>query len=763
MSAVTENQIFQDIVNYRNINSQIAFFFENLKVSTNNDTAYAVINVINDILMTANNDESDSTRADNKSCSKKEWLHWLELLLNIHITRWRMASIKPRENIKNPLFTTFSRTFEHPSLYPEYWFEVLDSKKSPKELCDSPDELLTAFNRYMLDSNGGGCWHAVDFNIDKFIFRCICEPTPKAVEDFETVCAKIASIVIAAHQIVTGHLGLYISEAGRIDLPYAGLKSEDSSILKYHHFDRFSRLSFCRSHEKEKDADKRNPHPEFASRWDAIATMTEFSLRNKGARATKTTCSRVALGTFLKCLNKLRGENVLQENERVISTLETGIELLDDENFSQMSTSEILEQLQCQLKFISADYYLKKYNIRSAEAFWKLADKAFTPFISEFNSRYYAFMHKNSTGKKPQSPMVANSDSKQLLECMIWNQMEELRGRLTGERLREALKELLLTGEIEWHSTQLWAILNRTYKRGEAFQFFSPQKGRQIALPIPYHWICTDISGKDIPVSLDVWARSILSEMTRDKKGEIILDFTRVDFQKIQAASDKTWEIYFDDKYESAVKSRYIISILIAKEYLEKGDEKYNGVKLISGAAREELLRFLSDELHSLSGGITIDLEKEKTAFAQKNLWCFADFSPTWARPILIIDILARLVVQIAKNPVLAAVWENTEERFRFFYHILSATHSTMHPYPWHLALKGDAIFRISRGADQRDHITRLINFELDNQAEQLCFLMSVGKYLTMEENPERILQAIIDNPSLSAFAADHLEHLKNY
>lgn len=761
MSVSTENQIFQDIVNYRNVNPQINFFFENLKASTGNDTAYAVIKVVNDILMTDASDESESVQIVDKS-SEKEWLHWLELLLNIYIVKWRLASIKPEENIKNPLFTTFSRTFEHHSLYPEYWFEVLVGKKSTKELCDSPGELLPAFNRYMLDSNGGGCWHAVDFNIDKYIFRCILEPTPKTAEDFETVCGKIASIVMAAHRIVSGRLGLYISEAGKIDLPYAGLKSEDPSILKYHHFDRFSRLSFCRRHEKDKDADTRNPHPEFASRWNVIATMTEFSLHNKGARATKTTCSRVAIGTLLKCLNKLLVENALQGNERVTAMLEAGIKLLDDENFAKMTTEEVLEQMQCPLSPISADYYLKKYNIRSAEAFWNLADKAFNPFIAEFNHRYYAFM--NSAGEKHKSLLpINNNDSKILLECMIWNQMDELRGRLNGIRLREALKELLIAGEIEFHSAQLWKILNKSYKRGEAFQFFSPQKGRQTALPIPYHWLCADTSGKDIPGMLDVWARNCLSEMTRDKNGEIVLNFSRIDFNKIMEASDKTWQIYFDDKYESSVKSRYIISILEAKNYLEQDEERYKGVKLISGAAREEFLRFLSDELHSLTGGAAVDLEKEKAAFTQKQIWCFADFSPTWARPVLIIDILARLVVQIAKNPVLEAVWENTEERVRFVYHMLSATHSTLHPYPWHLNLKGDAIFRISRGADQRDHITRLVNFELENQAEQLCFLMSVGKYLAAEENPECILRAIIDNPSLSAFAADQLEHLKNY
>ena len=82
MSVSTENQIFQDIVNYRNVNPQINFFFENLKVSTGNDTAYAVIKVVNDILMTDASDESESVQIVDKS-SEKEWLHWLELLLNI--------------------------------------------------------------------------------------------------------------------------------------------------------------------------------------------------------------------------------------------------------------------------------------------------------------------------------------------------------------------------------------------------------------------------------------------------------------------------------------------------------------------------------------------------------------------------------------------------------------------------------------------------------------------------------------------------------
>ncbi len=756
----TANEIFQDIVNYRNVNPQITFFFENLKASTGNGMADNMIKVLNGILR---EDATVSKNAGGEAGEKREWLRWIELLLKIHIIKWSRENNESGEKIKNPLFSTFSRTFEHPALYPEYWFDMLlDVKRSHGELMASPAELLTSLERYMYECDGGSCWHAVDFNVNKYIFRCICEPAQKKSGCYEDPCAKIASVIIAAHRIVTGHLGLYVSEAADLNLQYAGLKNDDASILKYHHFDRFTRLSFCHIREKEIDADRKNLYPEFALRWSAIATMTEFSLQNKGARATKTTCSRVSVGTFLKCLKKLRNENALQENEQVIAMLDTGIELLDSEKFPAMSVEEVLAEIKWQHKFITADHYLKKYDIRSAESFWALAEKAFEPFIAKFSNAYFALTHnKSSAHRAANISRMTSNDSRNLLQSMIWDQIDELRGRLTGLRLREALKKLLINGELEFHSSQLWAMLNKLYKKSESFQFFSPQKGRQTALRIPYNWFFTDISGKDEPDVLDAWARDILSEMTRNKKGDIVLNFSRVDFKKIQEASDKTWEIYFSDEYESDVKSRYIISLLTAIKSLEDGDKSCRGVTLISGSAREEFLRFLSEELFSLTGGMAVDLEKEKEMFSQKKLWCYADFSPTWARPILILDILARLVVNIAKNPVLEAVWENTEERVRFVYHILGATHSALCPFPWHLNLKGDAILRLGRGADQRDHITRLANFELETYAEQLCFLMFVGKYLAAEEEPERILQAIIDNPSLSASSADQLEHLK--
>ena len=757
-------QIFHDIINYPDISPKISGFFENLRVSVKNNSATGIINTLNSMLQ-----ENEPLRIWVRNKSQKEdlpvdLLTWFEVLCRIFIIKWYMVECDGNPDLKNPVFCTFARTFENPALYPDYWFELPRERKNLKSFIISPVELLTAFDRYMYDSEGGACWEAVDINVDKFVFRCICEPARER-EPHEDPCGKIASLILAAHQIVTGRLNLYLSESQEVNLKYAGVKTGDSSLLKYFHYDRFTRYSYIRERERRIDADMTKPYPEFSSQWASMAAMTEFVLQNKGARATKTTCSRVSIGTILKCLNKLSSDSFLQQNAAAVGMLEKGLELLDDENFSLMSTDEVLKQITWENKVISAESYLKLNDLFSAEDFWELATRIFEVFIEKFNDKYYALLRSSSSvNNSEDNSMTIAEDSRRLLQSLEWEQIDELRGRLSGARLREALKSLLVNGDLEFHSGQLWAILQKNYNR-EPFCFFSPRKGRKIPLLLPYNWVCNDISAKNAPAELDIWARDVLSESTRGRDNEIIWNFSAVDFSEIQKASDKTWEIYFSPAYESAVKSRYIISLLSAQQILRDEKDRYAGVKLVSGAAREELLRYINEELYSLTGGMDIDIEKEKAEFAKLKIYCFADFGPTWQRGIVILDIIARLVVTAAKNEIFAAVWNNIDERIRFITHVLSATHSNLeHPFPYHIGLLGDTVLRISRGTDQRDHLSRLANHEYENPAEQYCFLMALGKYLRMENQPEKILQAIKDNSSLAAFAApEQLAHLNNY
>ena len=765
MSKTEDYQIFHDIINYQNISPKISGFFENLRASSKNNTAAGIINTLNNMLL-----EKEPLRICVRNKSQKEvlpvdLLTWYELLCRIFIIRWNALESRKEADYKKPMFSTFCRTFEHASFYPDYWFEMPRERKNLKAFMTSPAELLLAFSRYMYDSGGGACWEAADINIDKFVFRCVCE-TAKPGDGYEDPCGKIAALILAAHRIVTGRLNLYISESQEVDLKYAGVKTGDPSLLKYFHYDRFTRYSCIKERERSRkfDADAANPNPEFSFQWASMAAMTEFILQNKGARATKTTCSRVSIETILKCLRKLAAENSMKQSKEASAMLEKGLKLIDDEKFSSLSTEEVLQQIDWTNKMIPVENFLKLNDIFSAEDFWTLVSKVFEAFIEKFNDKYYSLLRSSSSPGSSEDNFVSIAeDSRRLLQCLEWEQTDELRGRLSGARLREALKTLLVNGDLEFHSGQLRAMLQKNYNR-EPLQFFSPRKGRKIPLLLPYNWVSCDWQAKNAPALLNTWARDILSESTVDRDNEIVWNFSAVDFAEIQKASDKTWEIYFSPAYESAVRSRYIISLLSARQILEGDKDRYAGIKLLTGAARRELLRYVNEELYSLTGGIDVDIDKEKALFAEKGIFCFADFGPTWQRGIVILDIIARLVVTAGKNEIFAAVWNNIDERIRFITHILSATHSNLeHPFPYHIGLQGDTVLRISRGTDQRDHLTRLANHEYENPAEQYCFLMALGKYLKMENHPEEILQSIRDNPALAAFAApEQLEHLKN-
>ena len=359
-------QTFHDIVNYRNISPKISGFFENLRVSTQNNSAAGIINALNHLLQ-----GNGSLRIWVRNKSQKEdlpvdLLTWFEVLFKIFIVRWYTVECGGNANIKNPVFCTFCRTFENPAFYPEYWFEMPRERKNLKSFIISPAELLTAFDRYMYDSEGGACWEAADIGVDKFVFRCICEPAREG-EHYEDPCGKIASLILAAHRIVTGRLNLYISESKDVDLKYAGVKTGDSSLLKYFHYDRYTRFSYIRKRERKIDADATDPHPGFSPRWASMAAMTEFILQSKGARATKTTCSRVSIETIIKCLSKLSSESSLQQNTAAVSMLEKGLLLLDDENFSCMSTDEVLKEINWKNKVILPESFLKLNDLFCAE------------------------------------------------------------------------------------------------------------------------------------------------------------------------------------------------------------------------------------------------------------------------------------------------------------------------------------------------------------------------------------------------------------
>ena len=753
-------EIFKEII-YGEIPPRIDGFFENLKASSRNNTAGAMIAALNDMLTSPFTIKSESEETDRQEASPVDILTWFELLHCIYVIRWHNAERTPDKSYKQPVFTTFRRSFEHASLYGDYWFNSSAERKNKKKLISSPHELLIAFKRYMLDANGAFCWEALDFNINKYIFRCICEPA--AGKTPEDPCAQIAAVILTAHQIAAGMQTLYIGESKEIDLRYAGVKTGDPALLKYFNFDRITRYSYIRQNELDLDADKTVPYPSFSPQWHAMAALTEGILQEKGARATKTTAMRVSLGTLLKCLTKLLSENTMQDDPKAMFMLEKGIALIDSEDFTKLSPQDVLAQLSLEDQIIPVDFYVKRY-VNSAREFWALVQTVFNPLLDKFESKYYTLLSGSPAAIAGTPPVSVNEDSRKLLLCLQYAQTEELRGRLTGERLRSALANLLLSGDLEFDIGQLSEILNKTYTQ-DSLRFFSPSRGRKIPLHLPCQWVCDDWPADKIASELSLWAKKILSQCSKTKH-EVTWDFTAVDFEAIQEASDKIWEIYFGPQYEDAVRTRYIISLETARQILEGGKDRYAGVKLVTGAARNELIRYINSELRALTGVVDdVDLADEKKAFSKERFYCFADFRPTSQRGIVILDVIARLIVTVAKHDIFAAIWKNTDERIRFITHILAATHSNLeHPFPFHIGLQGDTVLRISRsGTDQGDHLSRLATHQYVNMSERYVFLLALTKYLKRESTPVQILQAIIADSSLAAFAApDQLHHLKD-
>ena len=756
-----EYQLFHDIINYHDTNPAILNFWEKIADSTYSGEAESIIGTLNSMqkkdfsIYVPIKQMQQEYLSAKKVEIKPDLMLWYEILRDIYVIRCRK---KESDNLsaKTPLFSTFCRTFEHSFFNPDLWFAGSDVKRDTIDFLSSPRELLFALERYMYDCSGAGCWAALDLNINKYLFRNICSQQPG---DFR---AKLAALMLTAHGIVNGRIALYISESREATLKYAGISSRDPQLLKYYHYDRFTRYSYIRLRELQFDADRQSDVPKFEKQWHSLAALTEFILQDKGSRATTTTCSRIGIETICKCFSKLCSVSALGGNSQAMEMIECCLDLLDDPGLAKMTSEELLEKISFNRPVIPADFYLKQYGIRSAEDFWMTADKIFGGIVEKYNEKYYTLNCRRKSAVNIQPLSLLSRDSQDLLRCMELDQTNELQGRLYGKRLRDALAKLIISGELEI-SCQFWNILNKKYNR-EPLVFFTPRE-RNRPLAIPYLWLCSDVQGKNAETVLNVWAREILSNLTRDgKNGEITMDFSLVDFDAIQKASDNVWNIYFCQDFENIVKNRYIISLYRAKEILESGIKKYAGVK-ISESSRTDLLNHVSAELRSLTGGIEFDRRKEETQFSQKNIFCFADFQPARRRNLVILDIISRLLVATAGKEFFALIWHNVDDRIKFITHLLCATHTNLkHPFPFHIGMQGDTVLRISRGIDQRDHISRLAEHKYDNMAENFYFLMSLWKYLSMEQNPLQVLQAIIDNPDLSAFfAPGQLIHLKNY
>lgn len=750
-------QLLREIVDYGSIPQEIANFWDVLANGAHGAESWNMISVLNAI--------SEQNRPG------LDMMSWYELLRDIYVMRAR-AQESIAMPAKFPRFTTFDRTFEQLAFLPEYWFgkpdgDLKNTLRNAGEARISPADLLFSFERYMYDQEGGACWGALDWGMAKYCFRVVCEPARKANAP-EPPLAKLAAMLLAARHIVTGEMGLYIGEKTEVNLPYAGITGggqAGSPLLKYYHFDRFTRFSFIRRHELQLDADSQSTNAKLEPQWQALAAMTEFILSSKSARATKTTCARVGVNAFISVFNQLRSENALGGDPELRECIDKGIEMLDDPDFSRIPPETILQEIGVYDPIVPCDYYLRRQQLDSAEKFWTAAEAVFREVKHVYDSIYYSTVGKFTIEEYARSVKAPQSqdDCAFLRRSLACGHIDELRGRMTGLRLRSALKTLLVTEQLELNAWQMAQMLNRSFN-SETLLLHLPAERRDAALP--WKWLVADIGPRKSAETIRQWVCEVLSELSRDPKtGAVTQDFTTVDLESVQRASDRLWEIYFSEETESACRDRWMISLADSIRILEDRKEKYSGINLPRGSARRALLETNRRELAEMSGGQKFDLARARARLTAFDSYSLASLTPTNLRDLAILDLIARLMVTTAEATPFDMLWSNPDELKILFTHLLCATSSKLkHPLPFHIGIYSDSLLRLSRGKDQRDNIDRLLKHKYDNGAERCVFLLMLIKYLQQTENPTRTLDAIIGNPAMAEFVTrDRLVRLKEF
>ena len=696
-------------------------------------------------------------------------MSWYEIFRDIYIIRAREQESLTMP-VKDPRFTTFDRSFEQLAFLPEFWFGKPAIKQVFRQSGGGiiPGDLLFSFERYMYNQDGGACWSALDWGREKYCFRGVCEPAGKWNAP-ELPLPKIASLLLAAHYIANGKMGLYISEQDDIDLPYAGIScggNNGSPLLKYFHFDRFTRFSFIRAHELALDADSQSRYAMLEPQWQSLAALTEFILQDKAARATRTTCSRVGINSITSGLNQLRSKNALGADPALKEQIDRALDLLDTPDFAAIPVEELLSEIGVRYNIIPGDYYLRQQHIDTAEKFWQIAQGVFRKIQEEYDSLYYSTVEKFTAEEYARrADAQIQDDCTFLLHALRCGHLDELRGRLKGARLRSALKTLLVTEQLELNCGQLYQILHNDFN-GEDLRFYLPTDRREIT--VPREWLVADATAKQIAPLLRGWANEILSEFSRDPKtGTIIRDFAKLDLAMVQQASDRLWDIYFQEGNEEICRDRWMLSLFEAIRILETQTEKLRGVALPLGKERERLLNKNRSELNELSGGRRFDPTATRKRLAAFDSYTLGKVRQGYLRSLIITDLIARLMTTTSGVPELEALWSCPDELEPFFTHLLCASGGDLKlPLPFHVGIYSDSLLRMGRNGnqDQRDTIHRLLNHKYDNAGERYFFILMLLKYLKQTDNPREVLDFIGQNSAMAEYAArDRLDQLKDY
>lgn len=709
---------------------------------------------------------ADEYRACRSKGQDSVLFKWFEVFRDIYIAAKVQESEDGLEVLKNPdNFSTFTRSFEPLAALPEFWFGD-ESLASRARFRDRVYALRFAFERFLYSRAGARAWGAFDWEMPRYVRERLCG---RLRTGDARALKRVAAIALTARAVAAEDLGVYIEEFDDVQLPLTGIsnvRGQTKPLLKYFHYDRFTQLSYAREHEFAADVNFPGDHVEFEQRWLALAVISDFALKEADAHSTLFCATRAAFESVSRFLSRVKRNLSRKDVPRLRKAVDFLAPLFadsDSADIARMSNEEILRGIGLTLSPVDADWYLVKSGVDSAGSFWRQAMPVFDELVALVNKNRDETIPKYTERQRKSGFRDRASAEEFIRHAIDYSNPSELREIPRADFLRH-FSRMLSEGDYELDSLSLSeAVLGDDEEAPRSVKVWSQNVGQTRMLPagLPF--------GDGERKAFRGWIYSVWSALARSRPLEDArstavsrrqVDYSVFDYKAILEAADLLWNHYFTA--DKLCMERWVLSIARAIEIIDKCEKNsFASWRFDTGFVwpcdpdRRRVLRArLTQEKASLvkAGVWPRDMKKMKTAFLSREPLTINTVVEKRSRYYVMLAVFARLMAETAENH--PALWNNKDELFSFFIHILIATNEALdYPLPCHLGIYRDSYLRTGRSRTrQRNAVDSIVDGRFGNEAERQIFMMYFAHYLKRSGNGAAIVKAASCEESIVSY-----------
>ena len=785
---------FQEIVN--SVPDEMVAFFQRLESSRDRLALSQEADVLNAV---AEEEYQACASASGRKTGRRPTvlMKWYEVFRDIYILN-RTFRPDSDEVMKDPNgFTTFARTFEPLAFLPDFWFAA-ERNVSRSDVRDCAHGLRLAFERFLYERAGGGVWGAMDWEMNRFLHLRIYE----ALRSNERgALRRIAALALTARAVAAGELGLYVEERDDVTLPLSGFSNVHNDpkrrnpLLKYYHYDRFTRLSFAREHEFAMDPNVSGTHMRFELQWVAMAVLSDVILKESDAHSTNAAATRVMLESVSQCMLKLRskfrGQAAHKKIRAAADTIYDWVTFHPDD-FARLSEAELLKGIGVRERPVESGHYLDRCGFADASAFWRAVLPIFRELVYACDANHDRVVAKYTEEQRRGAFKDKRSVVEFVRDALEKGNIADLPGSVGRTGARDALMTLMLEGAVSLQ----YAVMDKVLTGGEKARpgrvsFWSDARrvARDMPARMPFadeetpqfrSWIvrylselsaqCAAARNKERNEARKQWEKNRPKKAETESKQKRNLfpsvapiGYKGVNFAEVCESADKLWDFYFTE--DDTCLGRWILSINKVLEILKSKDAREYGTVVVGKGYKWACTP-------ELRNGLRMRLEAEKRDFEERELWpddiealkadilrrptcTIDDLLSGESRILVMIAVFARLMVHTAVAH--SALWERRADLFSFFTHILIASnHDFDNPFPWHLDITSGSYLRTGRSHSRQSNVVDdIVNGAFHDESERTLFIVFVAHYLSRQADARQILDAVLANWGMKAYFAD--------